>query len=67
MWDFLLKLAMDIQSSLHEHPSLSKRVEQKRAGVSMALNLISRGSELKRLKKIRREFHESVEIAQRKR
>ena len=35
--------------------------------MSMALNLISRGAELKRLRKIHKEFHDLVELAQRKR
>ena len=40
---------------------------QKRVGVSMALHLISHGSELKRLHKIRKEFYESVDMAEGKR
>ena len=68
VWDLFLKYGTDLKASLAGHPLGRKSGDlQTKAGVSMALHLISRGSEVKRLLKIRKEFLESVEMAQGKR
>ena len=65
MWDLFLQHTTDLQASLSL--PLEGRSGDQGAGLAMMLHLISHGSERKRLHKIRKEFLESVEIAQRKR
>lgn len=70
-WDKFLKYATSLQVSLTQtlesrHIGMLSET-QRGTRVSMILHLLSRGSERKRLQKIRKEFLESVEMAQGKR
>jgi hypothetical protein len=65
VWDLFLQHTTDLQASLSL--PLEGRSGDQGTGLAMMLHLISHGSERKRLHKIRKEFLESVEIAQRKR
>ena len=67
VWDRFLQYAADIQTSLLHSLEGRSGEAQRGAGVNMVLHLLFRRSERKRLQKLRREFLESVEMAQGKR
>lgn len=65
-WDMFLSYGSTLSQSLREgFPSKSE--PERGTTVSMILHLLSHGSERKRLRKIRKELLESVEMAQSKR
>ena len=66
-WDLFLKYAKDLKSSVDHPVERSSSDSLRGARVNMVLHLLSRSSERKRLAKIRKEFLESLEMAQGKR